>query len=169
MPEITEKPGGAVGIEELRSILEAERKKGSKVVFTNGCFDIIHAGHVRYLKKARSEGDILVVGMNSDSSVREIKGPTRPIVPEDERAEVLSALECVDFVVVFSEPTPLRLIEAIRPDVLVKGADWAAHEIVGSDVVEGYGGEVKRIELVEGRSTTNVIRRVLELHEKKGG
>lgn len=142
------------------------KDRGGKVVFTNGCFDIIHAGHVRYLGKARELGDCLVVGLNSDSSVRGIKGELRPIVPEDERAEVLSALEAVDMVVLFDEPTPLGLIEAIVPDVLVKGADWAEDEIVGSEVVKSHGGRVKRVELVEGRSTTNIIGRILELHEK---
>lgn len=155
--------GRTVTLRGLVRELEPLRKK-KKIVFTNGCFDIIHAGHVRYLKKARSLGGVLVVGLNSDSSVRSIKGQTRPIVPQRERAEVLSALECVDFVVVFDEPTPLRLIEAIRPDVLAKGADWAARDIVGAEAVKKGGGRVARITLVKGRSTTNIIRRVLELH-----
>lgn len=145
--------------------LKPLRKKGKKVVFTNGCFDIIHAGHVRYLKKAKSTGDILVVGLNSDASVRNIKGPTRPIVPERERAEVLSALSAVDYVVLFSDPTPIKLIKAIRPDVLAKGADWAARDIVGGDVVKENGGKVRRITLVKGRSTTNIIKRILEIHK----
>ncbi len=143
------------------------RKKRRKIVFTNGCFDIIHAGHVRYLSKARSLGDVLVLGLNSDSSVRSIKGPTRPIVPEGERAEVLSALSCIDYVILFGDPTPLKLIEAIKPDVLAKGADWAARDIVGGDVVKKSGGRVARVTLVKGKSTTNVIKRILELHEKK--
>jgi len=142
------------------------RKKGRKVVFTNGCFDIIHAGHVRYLTKARSLGDMLVVGLNSDASVRAIKGPSRPIVPESERAEVLGALRCVDYVVIFNEDTPLSLITALRPDILVKGSDWAAHEIVGGDVVKESGGRVARVRLLKGRSTTNIIKRVLELHKE---
>lgn len=158
--------GKTVSLKRLNAELAALRKK-KKVVFTNGCFDIIHAGHVRYLKKARSLGDVLVVGLNSDSSVRSIKGETRPIVPQKERAEVLSALECVDYVVVFSDPTPLKLIESIRPDVLAKGADWAAKDIVGGDAVKKEGGRVARITLVKGRSTTNIIRRVLELHKSR--
>lgn len=152
----------------LRSLLKElpKARRGKKVVFTNGCFDILHAGHVRYLKKARSLGGMLIVGMNSDSSVRSIKGDQRPIVPGRERGEVLSSLACVDYVVPFNESTPLRLIEAIRPDILAKGADWAARDIVGADIVKKSGGKVARITLLKGRSTTNIIRRVLELHRK---
>ncbi|CAG0957866.1 D-glycero-beta-D-manno-heptose 1-phosphate adenylyltransferase [Anaerolineae bacterium] len=158
--------GKTVSLKKLREELSARRKK-KKVVFTNGCFDIIHAGHVRYLKKAKSLGDLLVVGLNSDSSVRSIKGEKRPIVPQGERSEVLASLGCVDYVVIFNEPTPLKLIEAIRPDVLAKGADWAARDIVGADAVREGGGRVARITLVKGRSTTNIIRRVLELHKER--
>jgi len=147
--------------------LDAERKKGRRIVFTNGCFDIIHAGHVRYLRKARSLGDILVVGLNSDSSVRKIKGGGRPVVGERDRAEVLSALDPVDYVVLFSDETPLRLIERIRPDVLVKGADWKEGEIAGAEVVKRHGGSVSRIRLARGRSTTEIIKRIVRLH--KGG
>lgn len=157
--------GNRVSLKRLVSEVEQLRAEGQKVAFTNGCFDIIHAGHVRYLKKARSLADVLVVGMNSDKSIKSIKGPDRPIVPESERAEVLCALESVDYVVLFGDPTPIKLIEAIRPDVLVKGADWAAHEIVGSDVVRASGGRIARVRLVEGRSTTNIIKRILELHK----
>lgn len=159
--------GKVVSLKKLQAELASGREK-KKVVFTNGCFDILHAGHVRYLKKARSLGDVLVVGLNSDSSVRSIKGPARPIVPQRERSEVLSALECVDYVVLFSGPTPLKLIEAIKPDVLAKGADWAARDIVGADIVKNSGGRLARITLVKGRSTTNIIRRVLELHKSRG-
>ncbi|MBI5642088.1 MAG: D-glycero-beta-D-manno-heptose 1-phosphate adenylyltransferase [Deltaproteobacteria bacterium] len=141
------------------------RKQRKKIVFTNGCFDIIHAGHVRYLTKARSLGDILIVGLNSDLSVRAIKGETRPIVPQTERAEVMSALSCVDFIVIFNGQTPLKLIEAIRPDILAKGADWAAKDIVGGDIVKKNGGRIARVTLVKGRSTTNIIKRILELHK----
>lgn len=158
--------GKMVSLKRLVSELEQLRAEGRKVAFTNGCFDIIHAGHVRYLKKARSLADVLVVGLNSDKSIKSIKGPDRPIVPERERAEVLGSLESVDYVVLFGEPTPIKLIEAIRPDVLVKGADWAAHEIVGADVVKASGGRLARVKLVEGRSTTNIIKRILELHKK---
>lgn len=156
--------GKVVSLKKLVAELASGRKK-KKVIFTNGCFDILHAGHVRYLKKARSLGDVLVVGLNSDRSVRSIKGETRPIVPQNERAEVLSALECVDYVVLFSDATPLKLIEAIKPHVLAKGADWAAKDIVGGDIVRKNGGKIARITLVKGRSTTNIIRRVLELHK----
>lgn len=161
-----ENMGRTVSLKKLKAELAAGKKR-KKVVFTNGCFDIVHAGHVRYLKKARALGDVLVVGLNSDSSVRSIKGEMRPIVPQDERAEVLSSLECVDYVVIFNDTTPLRLIEAIRPDVLAKGADWAARDIVGGDIVRKGGGRVARISLVKGRSTTNIIRRVLELHKER--
>lgn len=153
-------------LRRLTEDLKTARKKGKKVVFTNGCFDIIHAGHVRYLKKARSLGDMLVVGLNSDSSVKAIKGKSRPIVPQNERAEVLSALSSVDRVVIFNETTPEKLIKAIRPDILAKGADWAAKDIVGADIVRKNGGKVSRITLVKGRSTTNIIKKILTLHER---
>ena len=159
--------GKVVSLRTLKAELTAHRAAGRKVAFTNGCFDILHAGHARYLKGARSMADILVVGLNTDSSVKAIKGPDRPIVPERERAEVLASLASVDYVVLFSDSTPLRLIEAIRPDVLVKGADWAAGDIVGGDVVKAGGGRVARVRLVKGRSTTNIIKRVIELHDKK--
>jgi rfaE bifunctional protein nucleotidyltransferase chain/domain len=138
------------------------RELGLKLVFTNGCFDILHVGHIRYLNAARDLGDALVVGINSDRSVRENKGESRPIVPEFERAEVLAALACVDFVCIFDDPTPKQVIDAIIPDVLVKGADWGISEIVGRDTVEKAGGVVLNIPLVEGSSTTEIIRKVLE-------
>lgn len=158
-----------VSLKKLQQELAILKKKKKKIVFTNGCFDIVHAGHVRYLKKARSLGDCLVVGMNSDSSVRAIKGKRRPIVPENERAEVLSGLSFVDYVVKFNDPTPLKLIEAIRPDILAKGADWAAKDIAGGDIVRKSGGKIRRITLVKGRSTTNIIKRILELHKEHEG
>jgi D-glycero-beta-D-manno-heptose 1-phosphate adenylyltransferase len=130
------------------------------VVFTNGVFDLLHPGHVRYLQEARRLGDRLIVGINSDRSVRAIKGPDRPITPERERAEVLSALACVDEVIVFDEPTPHDVIARIQPDVLVKGADWAADAIVGRDIVEARGGKVVRIAIEEGYSTTAILRKV---------
>ena len=132
---------------------------GGRVVFTNGVFDLLHPGHVRYLTEARRLGQVLIVGINSDRSVRAIKEPGRPLNPEAERAEVLLGLACVDAVVVFDDDTPHRLIEQIQPDVLVKGADWGADAIVGRDVVEARGGRVVRIELAEGYSTTSLIRR----------
>ncbi len=154
-----------ISLKRLLEELEPLRKTGRKVVFTNGCFDIIHAGHVRYLSRARALGDILVVGLNSDDSVRAIKGCSRPIVPQAERAEVLAALRCVDYVVIFNKKTPLALITALRPDILVKGSDWASHEIVGGDVVRASGGVVRRVRLLKGRSTTNIIKKILRLHK----
>lgn len=138
----------------------AVRARAGLVVFTNGVFDLLHTGHVRYLQAARALGDALIVGVNSDRSVRAIKGPERPLTPEAERAEILAALACVDAVVVFDEETPHAIISTVQPDILVKGADWAATAIVGRDVVEARGGRVERIPLVEGRSTTNLIERV---------
>lgn len=155
-----------ISLEKLKKHIKSARKKGQTIVFTNGCFDIIHAGHVRYLNKAKSLGSILIIGLNSDSSVKTIKGEKRPIVPQTERAEVLSGLEAVDYVVLFNEPTPIKLIKAVLPDILVKGADWASHEIVGGDVVKAAGGRIKRVKLVKGRSTTNIIRKILELHKQ---
>lgn len=136
------------------------RAEGKTIVFTNGVFDLLHPGHVRYLQQARALGDALIVGINSDRSVRAIKGPDRPITPEDERAEILSALACVDAVVVFDEETPHAIISALQPDILVKGADWAADAIVGRDVVEARGGRVVRIAVEEGHSTTAIIRKI---------
>ena len=153
-------------LKKLTAKLAGKRKK--KVVFTNGCFDIIHAGHVRYLNKAKLLGDILVVGLNSDASVRVIKGPKRPIVPQRERAEILSALASIDYVVIFSGATPIKLIKAIKPDILVKGADWTPKDIVGADWVKQNGGRLARIKLVRGRSTTNIIKKISGLNPQKG-
>lgn len=136
------------------------RRRGQTVVFTNGCFDLLHAGHIRYLKASREMGDCLIVGLNSDASVRRLKGEGRPILDQKERTEILSALSFVDHVVVFDEDTPLRLIESIRPDVLTKGADYEPGQVVGADVVRAYGGRVELIELVEGKSTTGIIGRI---------
>ena len=154
-------------LDEVVHIRSRLRERGRKLVFTNGCFDILHVGHVRYLDQARSLGDALVVGINSDRSVREIKGASRPIVSEKERAEVIAALACVDFVFIFDDPTPKRVIDAIVPDVLVKGADWGISDIVGRDTVENAGGVVLNVPLVEGSSTTDIIQKVLE-HFGKG-
>ncbi|AAC06521.1 D-glycero-beta-D-manno-heptose 1-phosphate adenylyltransferase [Aquifex aeolicus] len=150
-------------LEELLKVLERERK-GKKVVFTNGCFDIIHAGHVDYLEKAKKLGDILVVGMNSDSSVRRIKGERRPIIPQEMRAKVLSSLKPVDYVVIFEEDTPEKLIKAIKPDVLVKGGDWPLDKIVGREFVESYGGKVLTIPFEYDISTSKIVQKVLELY-----
>ena len=144
----------------LRGVLARRRASGERLVFTNGCFDLLHPGHVRYLEAARALGDALVVGVNDDASVRRVKGAGRPVLRLAERAEVLAALAAVDHVVAFSEDTPLRLIELLEPDVLVKGADWGPDEIVGSDVVRRRGGQVERIDLVPGVSTTELIRRI---------
>jgi rfaE bifunctional protein nucleotidyltransferase chain/domain len=136
------------------------RESGKTVVFTNGVFDLLHPGHLRYLQQARALGDALMVGLNADASVRLIKGPNRPINPEDERAEVLAGLECVDAVVIFGEDTPAEIIRAVQPDVLVKGADWPADQIVGRDTVEAKGGRVVRMELEQGHSTTAIVDRI---------
>ena len=139
------------------------RRAGKRVVFTNGVFDLLHPGHVRYLEAARAMGDVLIVAVNSDRSVRENKGPARPVIPEAERAELVAALAAVDAVVVFDDPTPERIVCALQPDVLVKGADWAADAIVGRDVVEGRGGRVVRVPLVGGVSTTAIIDKIRNL------
>jgi D-beta-D-heptose 7-phosphate kinase/D-beta-D-heptose 1-phosphate adenosyltransferase len=147
----------------LQDVAEWTRKlqsAGKKVVFTNGCFDILHSGHVDLLRRARDLGDVLVVAINSDSSILRLKGPGRPVIPEHERAELLDGLEMVDFVCWFEEDTPLRAILTVHPDILVKGADWADN-IVGQREVEGWGGKVFSLPLVEGQSTTGIVERVL--------
>ena len=154
--------GKIVSTDALVAGLEMARRAGRKIVFTNGCFDILHVGHVRYLEAARSEGDLLVVGLNSNSSVRSIKGERRPLVNQDQRAEVLASLACVDYVVVFDEPDPLRLIRTVQPDILVKGADWAEENIVGAEFVKSTGGKIMRVDLVSDASTTGIIDRILE-------
>jgi D-beta-D-heptose 7-phosphate kinase/D-beta-D-heptose 1-phosphate adenosyltransferase len=144
---------------EAADLAGAIQARGGLVVFTNGVFDLLHPGHVRYLQAARALGDALIVAINSDRSVRANKGPTRPIVSETDRAEVLLALACVDAVTLFDEETPHAIVSRIQPDVLVKGADWAADDIVGRDVVEGRGGRVVRVDLSPGFSTTELVRR----------
>ena len=147
--------------DQLLSILDGERAQGKRIVFTNGCFDLMHVGHTRYLQAARALGDVLVVGVNSDASIRTLdKAPDRPIVPDAQRAEVLGALGCVDFVVIFDESDPLQLITAVEPDVLVKGGDWTMDRIVGREIVEARGGVVKTIPLVPGLSTTGLLQRI---------
>ena len=148
------------GLDDLRQERQRLRERGQRVVFTNGCFDLLHTGHVQLLENARREGDFLIVGLNSDASVRGNKGPSRPVIPEHERAETLLALESVDRVLVYDDPTPLRLIEALLPDVLVKGADWALDAIVGREAVEAAGGRVVRVEIVPGRSTSALVQRI---------
>jgi D-beta-D-heptose 7-phosphate kinase/D-beta-D-heptose 1-phosphate adenosyltransferase len=137
------------------------RESGKKIVFTNGCYDILHSGHLDLLRKARALGDILVVAINTDASVGRLKGPNRPIIPEGERAELLAGMEMVDFVCLFDEDTPLEAILNIRPDVLVKGADWIADGIVGRSEVEAWGGKVVAVPLVEGHSTTGIVGTVI--------
>ena len=146
-------------LDSLLNQLEKDRKKNS-LVFTNGCFDILHMGHVRYLKEAKSCGDLLLVAVNSDRSVRKLKGPERPLQKQRDRVELLAALACVDYSVLFDEDTPLSLIEKIRPDVLVKGGDWSKDQIVGYDFVTGYGGEVKALDFIGGYSTTELVERI---------
>ncbi len=145
---------------EAVALVSRLRAAGQTIVFTNGVFDLLHVGHLRYLKHAQGLGDTLIVGLNSDRSVRQIKGPDRPITSEAERAEILEALACVDAVVVFDEETPHDLILAIQPDVLVKGADWPADAIVGRDIVEARGGRVVRIAIEAGHSTTKIVERI---------
>lgn len=147
---------------EARTKLALWRAAQAKVVFTNGVYDLLHRGHAEYLAEARALGDRLVVGVNSDASVRRLKGPERPVLPQGDRAGLVAALACVDLAVVFDDDTPLRLIEAVRPDVLVKGADWAEDAIVGAEFVKARGGRVERIALREGLSTTTLVRRIRE-------
>lgn len=149
--------------EEIVKIALTFREKGKKTVFTNGCFDLLHVGHIKLLQEAKRRGDILIVGLNSDSSVRELKGEGRPVIRDSERAQILSALECVDYVVIFPELTPLGLIKAIKPDVLVKGSDYALEGVVGRDIVEGYGGRVELIDLLENKSSTEIWQKIRSL------
>lgn len=142
---------------------------GATVVFTNGCFDILHPGHVDYLERARALGTHLVIGVNSDASVRRLKGPTRPINDEHSRSRVLAALDCVDQIVIFDEDTPWELIKKLRPQVLVKGGDWPVEQIVGRELVQERGGQVLSLPLLPGYSTTNIIQRILALHQEEGG
>lgn len=146
-------------IDEAAAFVEKERGQGRTIVFTNGVFDLLHPGHVRYLQAARAQGDVLIVGVNSDRSVRANKGPNRPVMPEQERAEILAALACVDAVAVFDEETPAAIIERLQPDVLVKGADWAADAIVGRETVEARGGRVVRMPIEQGWSTSAIIEK----------
>jgi D-beta-D-heptose 7-phosphate kinase/D-beta-D-heptose 1-phosphate adenosyltransferase len=150
-------------IRQLKTTLTRLRKRGERIVFTNGCFDLLHIGHLRYLQSARRQGDRLVVAINSDRSVKKIKGPPRPLLPQAERAELLAALSCVDYVTIFDEPDPLAVITALRPDILIKGSDWGKNEIIGRDVVERRGGQVRRVPLVKGVSTTRLIEKILKL------
>jgi D-beta-D-heptose 7-phosphate kinase/D-beta-D-heptose 1-phosphate adenosyltransferase len=155
-------PAPVLSIAEAASWVAAQRAAGRSVVFTNGVFDLVHPGHVTYLAAARAEGDVLIVAINSDRSVQANKGPSRPILPEHERAELLAALDVVDAVVIFDDETPATIVAALQPDVLVKGADWAHDAIVGRDTVEARGGRVVRIDVVPGYSTSRIVARMQE-------
>ena len=152
---------------ELLRIINDLKAEGRRIVFTNGCFDLLHIGHVRYLEKAKTLGDVLVVGVNSDASVRKLKGPKRPILPEEERTEILSGLGCVDYITLFNEVDPLRLITFLRPNVLAKGGDWTKEQIVGKEVVERSGGEVVIIPFAKGASTSTLIETILKKYENR--
>jgi rfaE bifunctional protein nucleotidyltransferase chain/domain len=156
----------AISLSELKSIRSKLKAAGKKVVFTNGVFDLIHAGHIDYLSKAKSLGDVLIVGLNSDNSVKQIKGSNRPILKQEERAIILSNLKPVDYVVLFNEETPEKLISELIPDVLVKGADWSLDKIVGKEIVEKNGGVVKNIKFVNDQSTSKIIDLIIEKYSK---
>ncbi|MDB4470692.1 bifunctional D-glycero-beta-D-manno-heptose-7-phosphate kinase/D-glycero-beta-D-manno-heptose 1-phosphate adenylyltransferase HldE [Deltaproteobacteria bacterium] len=149
---------------ELTVLLDSLRTEGKKVVFTNGCFDLLHAGHVKYLQQARNLGDLLVLGLNSDNSIRRLKGPKRPLLEEGERAQILAALDCIDYLTIFDEDTPLELLQQLRPQILVKGGDYLPDEVVGKQLVESYGGRVELIQFVDGKSTSNIIDKVLSAY-----
>jgi D-beta-D-heptose 7-phosphate kinase/D-beta-D-heptose 1-phosphate adenosyltransferase len=154
--------GRILSLEELLPIRNTLRRDGKRLVFTNGCFDLLHRGHVEFLNRARGFGDVLVVGLNSDESMRRIKGKSRPIMPEEDRAFIISNLVPVDYASIFEEDTPLKMITALLPDVLVKGADWGIGEIVGKDVVEAAGGLVANIPLIPNRSTTDIVKKIVK-------
>lgn len=151
------------GSKELKKIISHLKKSGKIIVFTNGCFDLLHYGHVKYLQEAKRKGDILVVGINSDASVRRIKGNQRPLVNQNDRLRVVAALESVDYVVLFKEDTPLKIIKLLEPDILIKGADWHKNNVVGSNIVLSYGGRVSTIKLVKNHSSTNLIRKIAKI------
>lgn len=151
--------GEVIAWNQIDSKLLPLRQQNKKIVFTNGCFDLLHVGHVRYLQEAKSLGDFLVVGINTDRSVQVLKGPTRPIQNENDRAEILSSLAAVDLVVIFDEETPAELIQVVKPHFLVKGGDWKPETIVGHDFVTSYGGQVFSLKFVDGKSTTNIIKK----------
>lgn len=154
--------GKLIELNELKSIVAKAKTQGKKVVFTNGCFDLLHRGHLHLLREAKKLGDLLIVALNSDSSVKKIKGPHRPVLPELERAELIAALEMVDYVTSFDEPDPYNVVRELRPNVLVKGGDWAKDKIIGAEVVEEDGGKVAVIPYLEGTSTTRIIERMRE-------
>jgi D-beta-D-heptose 7-phosphate kinase/D-beta-D-heptose 1-phosphate adenosyltransferase len=152
--------------DQLRGLLQDARQKGKQIVFTNGCFDLLHVGHVKYLQHARQLGDIFVLGLNSDDSIRRLKGDKRPLINQEERAHLMAALSCIDYVVIFDEDTPLELIDILRPNILVKGGDYTPEGVVGKDLVESYGGRVELIQFVDGKSTTNIINKILASYQE---
>lgn len=155
-----------INSDEVQELVKNLKSENKKIVFTNGVFDIIHRGHVEYLNAAKSLGDVLVVGLNSDKSVKMIKGDKRPIVTQENRAFVLSNLKAVDYVVLFDEDNPYNLIKSVLPDILVKGADWSVDKIIGADVVQSNGGDVKTIKFVENNSSSNIIERIIDVYCK---
>ncbi len=148
-------------LDTLIKTVSLQKKEGKKIVFTNGCYDLIHVGHIRCFQESKKLGDKLIVALNSDRSVRTLKGPNRPIIPEEERAEIVAAMESVDYVTIFDQDNPLEIIAAVKPDILVKGGDWSLDTIVGRDIVESYGGKVLPLPLVPGVSTTRIIESIL--------
>lgn len=152
---------------ELKAIISRLRHEGRRVIFTNGCFDLLHYGHLRYLEAAKEKADILVVGVNSDDSVKRIKGTKRPIMPQLDRAALIAGLGCVDYVVVFKEDTPLNVIRSLSPDIIVKGADWDKGSIVGAKFVSSYGGKIETLPLVRGRSTTKIIEKIIRVFSRQ--
>ena len=156
-----------VDLKTLKEKIFKFRRQGRTIAFTNGCFDILHLGHVLYLQAAKIEDPILIIGLNSDQSIRKIKGPQRPILPEKARALLLASLECVDYVIIFNEETPLKLIRAVKPDILVKGADWRGKDVAGRAVVEAYGGRVKYVKYIAGYSTSRIIEKIIHAYCRK--
>jgi rfaE bifunctional protein nucleotidyltransferase chain/domain len=148
----------------LKNELDPLRKNGKKIAFTNGCFDILHIGHIRYLREAKKTADILVLAINSDASVKKIKGEKRPLVPQEDRAEIMAALEFIDFVTIFDETTPLELINLLKPDVLIKGGDWAQDKVVGRDEIKKWGGKLTLIPEINGKSTTSIVDKIRQIY-----
>ncbi len=154
-------------LQELKKAIDFHKEKDKKIVFTNGCYDLIHIGHLRCFREGKRLGDILIVALNSDRSVRSIKGPPRPIIPQEERAEIVSSLESVDYVTIFDQDDPLDIIASVKPDILVKGGDWNLNTIVGREIVESYGGKVFALPLVKGVSTTQIIKNIASQYSSK--
>jgi len=150
-----------ISLSKLKRKISLLKFKGSRIVFTNGCFDILHYGHIKYLQDAKNKGDYLIVAVNSDSSIKKIKGKNRPVIGQSDRLKTVAAISSVDFVVLFNEDNPLKLIKALKPDILIKGADWSKHKIIGADFVESYGGKVLTVNLVKGRSTSRIIEKII--------